>query len=134
LRLPVKLHAPVVGSYNSALLRTPPTPTPPATSSLPSDRSVAVWLERPVPRPPVNVQLAARDDCANADGSRRAATLIKLTSVRITPTGDLKCFVRFFICHLLFMATGPFPASTAHAGTRRETSNGFGDFFRPEKL
>ena len=40
-RLPVLLQVPVAGSYSSALVEAP-VPSPPATNTLPEDRSVAV--------------------------------------------------------------------------------------------
>ena len=55
--LPLGVHVPLAGSYSSALLNTPLSPTPPATSTLPEYGSVAVWYPRALPMLPVAVQV-----------------------------------------------------------------------------
>src|SRR3990172_8457708 len=58
--LPVAFQVPVCGSYSSAAASTSrfgPLPKPPATSTLPSGSSVAVWYLRPVTMFPVAVQV-----------------------------------------------------------------------------
>src|SRR6266550_1814719 len=64
-RLPVAVHVPLAGSYSSALLKTRPL-FPPATSTLPLGRSVAVCWARAVPRLPVAVHVPVAGSYSSA--------------------------------------------------------------------
>ena len=51
--IPVGEKVPLIGSYSSALDRTPLALIPPATRTFPSANRVAVWASRSVPMLPV---------------------------------------------------------------------------------
>ena len=55
--LPVAVHTPVAGSYNSALAKVPLMLPPPATSTCPFGSNVAVCKEREVVILPVAVHI-----------------------------------------------------------------------------
>lgn len=53
--LPVAENVPVAGLYKSALAKSPDGPNPPAISTVPFVKSVAVWDWRAAPKVPVGV-------------------------------------------------------------------------------
>src|SRR6266545_2843380 len=65
---PVAVQDPVRGSYNSAEANmSPPKPPPPATNTLPSSSSVAVWLSRATSIAPVAVHAEGAFSCGVDD-------------------------------------------------------------------
>src|SRR5207244_1442801 len=66
LRLPVTLHAPVAGSYSSALLRLPALLAPPATRTCPLGNSVDVWSKRATLRLPVTLHVPVAGSYSSA--------------------------------------------------------------------
>src|SRR5215469_5764737 len=64
--LPVVVHVPTAGSYNSALLKEVVPLSPPATSTLPDGSCVAVCSSRAMARPPVAVQLPVAGSYSSA--------------------------------------------------------------------
>src|ERR1700730_6075332 len=73
------LHVLLVESYNSALVRKPPRPNPPTTSTLPEGSNVAVWLSRAVERDPALLNPLARPGRAHAVITNANATVHSLT-------------------------------------------------------
>jgi hypothetical protein len=69
--LPVAVHTPVAGSYSSALVKMPPSPWPPATSTCRLGSNVAVCEERTLAMLPVTIHLPGA--CAGTDELKSAA-------------------------------------------------------------
>src|SRR5947209_455951 len=83
--LPVDIHVPVLGSYNSALAKPlPELSHPPATKTLPFVSSVAVKLLRPIPMLSVAVHVPGVCAVAIATGVW-SADLLDAANVSRTP-------------------------------------------------